>query len=145
MLINNAWGNEGGSGGEGNIIIQGSTNSIKDTVNEMNQIETPKNGDICHVTSTKELYIYKDGIWTIIPTGDIFYNKLASTIESGHVQLTNDITSTSEELAVTPKALSQAIEEVKSLIDDNNEGWGDFNDGIENGEGEDNFTWENWQ
>lgn len=142
MLINNAWGNDSGGGG-GNITINGSTNSIVDSIIEMNNLSSPKNGDIAHVTITKELYMYKDGTWTIIPTGDMFYNKLASLNNTGHVQLTSDITSISEDLAVTPKALNEAIEAVKVLINAQQETeWDDLSDGMD--ETTSSHEWDSW-
>lgn len=145
MLINNSWSN-GGSGGGGDITIVGSTNNIKQTTVEMQSIPSPKNGDVCYVTNDKTLYMYNNNTWQIIPTVDVFYNKLASTNDAGHVQLTSDITLDTEDKAITPKALKVAIEEVKALIDEANssEGWGDFNDGIDEGEGEESFEWGSW-
>lgn len=150
MFLNyGSGGSSGGSGGGSVINVTGSQNNIKVTTAEMNAIPSPKNGDICHITSTKELYMFKDGTWTVIPTGDAFYNKLSTTTQIGHVQLTSDITSTSEELAITPKALNtaitDAIEEVKLLIDSNSDNeWGDWNDGVEETEGDTDFEWGNF-
>lgn len=158
------WNTGGGSGGGSTTIIQGNKNHIVPNIADMNAITTPKNGDMCHVTSTKELYMYKDGTWNIIPTGDMFYNKLASTSQIGHVQLTSDITLESEDLAITPKALKLAMDELRALIEsldwedleqsewdelfdgvDNVESgstWDDLDNGVD--ETEDDHTWEEW-
>lgn len=141
MFLNYNYGGSGSGGGGTTIInITGSTNNIVTSTSELSGIVSPKKADMAYVTLTKELYTYNDGAWVIVPTTDMFYNKLASLSDIGHVQLTSDTTSTSESVAITPKALNDAIEELRNSL--NRDEWDDLDDGVDDN-GSD-YEWGEW-